>query len=48
MEIVKTLAGGVVVIGIITAFGIRSTGLAKLATSGGKATSGIFRSVERP
>ena len=47
-EALKIGAGGVVIIGIITAAGIRSTGLSRLSLAGGTATSRIFRSVERP
>jgi hypothetical protein len=47
-EAFKTVAGGIVIVGIITAAGIRSTGLSKLTLAGGTATSRIFRSVERP
>jgi hypothetical protein len=47
-EVMKTLAGGIVVIGIISAAGIRSTGLAKLTTAGTTGGARLFRAVERP
>lgn len=48
MEIAKTLAGGVVVIGIITAFGLHASGLSKVGAVGFSGTSQVFRSVEKP
>lgn len=47
MDTVKVIAGGIVAVGLITAFGLHASGLAQLATSGGKATSQIFNTAER-
>ena len=42
----KLFLGGVVAIGLVTAFGLHATGLAKLATAGGKAGSGLLGTAE--
>lgn len=47
MEIGKTLAAGLVAIGLVTAFGLHSSGLAKLAQSGGTAGSGLLKTAEQ-
>jgi len=47
MEIAKILASGVVVIGLVTAFGIHANQLAKLPRPTGKAFQGILHTAER-
>jgi hypothetical protein len=47
MDLVKTLASGVVVIGIITAFGLHATQLAKLPKPTGAAVSGVLNTAEK-
>jgi hypothetical protein len=47
MDLVKTLASGVVVIGIITAFGLHATQLAKLPKPTGQAVSGVLNTAEK-
>jgi hypothetical protein len=47
MDLVKTLASGVVVIGIITAFGLHASQLAKLPKPTGSAISGVLHTAEK-
>jgi hypothetical protein len=47
MEIVKILASGIVVIGLVTAFGLHATQLAKLPAPTGKAFSGVLNTAEK-
>lgn len=47
MDLAKTLVGGIVVIGLVTAFGMHATGLSKLAGAGGKASSGLLNTAEK-
>lgn len=47
MEIVKILASGIVVIGLVTAFGIHANQLAKLPKPTGQAFSGVLKTAER-
>jgi hypothetical protein len=47
MEIAKILASGVVVIGLVTAFGLHATQLAKLPKPTGQAFSGILNTAEK-
>jgi hypothetical protein len=47
MDLFKTFISGVVVIGLVTALGTHATGLSKLATSGGKAASGLLNTAEK-
>lgn len=47
MDIVKVLASGVVVIGLVTAFGIHANQLAKLPKPTGQAFSGVLKTAER-
>ena len=44
----KTIASGVVVIGLVAAVGIHSTGLTKFSKGTIGATGGLFQKVERP
>ena len=47
MEIVKLLASGIVIIGLVTAFGIHAGQLAKLPKPTGQAFSGVLKTAER-
>lgn len=47
MDIFKTFVSGVVVIGLVAAVGIHASGLSKVATSGGKAASGLLNTAEK-
>lgn len=47
MDIVKVLASGVVVIGLVTAFGLHATQLAKLPKPTGQAFSGVLNTAEK-
>lgn len=47
MDILKTLVGGVVVIGLVTAFGLHAKNLAKLPKPTGQAVSGVLGTAER-
>lgn len=42
MDIVKTFVSGIVVIGLVTAVGLHATGLAKVTTATGSASSGLL------
>jgi len=46
MDIVKTLVAGVVVIGLVTAFGLHANQLAKLPKPTGQAFSGVLHTAE--
>ena len=45
-SVIKTIASGVVVIGVIAAIGIHSNGLTKFSTGTIKSTGGLFHTVE--
>ena len=47
MDVVKTLVGGIVVIGLVTAFGLHATQLAKLPKPTGQAISGVLGTAEK-
>lgn len=47
MDVVKTLVGGVVVIGLVTAFGLHAKNLSKLPKPTGQAVSGVLGTAER-
>lgn len=47
MDVVKTFVSGVVIIGLVTAFGLHASGLSQVATSGGKAASGLLGTAEK-
>lgn len=47
MDIVKILASGVVVIGLVTAFGLHANQLAKLPKPTGQAFSGVLNTAEK-
>lgn len=47
MDIVKILASGVVVIGLVTAFGLHADQLAKLPKPTGQAFSGVLGTAEK-
>jgi hypothetical protein len=47
VDIVKVLASGIVVIGLVTAFGIHANQLAKLPKPTGQAFSGVLKTAER-
>ena len=47
MEIAKILASGIVVIGLVTAFGLHASNLAKLPKPTGQALSGVLRTAEK-
>lgn len=47
MDIVKVLASGVVVIGLVTAFGLHANQLAKLPKPTGQAFSGVLNTAEK-
>jgi hypothetical protein len=46
MDLAKTFVSGVVIIGLVTAFGLHASGLSKLATAGGKAGGGLLHTAE--
>jgi hypothetical protein len=48
MDLAKTIASGVVVIGIITAFGLHAKGLSQVGKTGFAGTAKVFRAVEKP
>lgn len=45
-DVVRTLASGVVAIGLVAAIGIHSGGLTKFSTGTIKSTGGLFHTVE--
>jgi hypothetical protein len=47
MDTVKMLVGGIVVIGLVTAFGLHATQLAKLPKPTGQAVSGVLGTAEK-
>jgi hypothetical protein len=47
MDIVKVLVSGVVVIGLVTAFGLHAAQLAKLPKPTGQAFSGVLNTAEK-
>jgi hypothetical protein len=47
MELVKILASGIVVIGLVTAFGLHASQLAKLPKPTGQAISGVLGTAEK-
>lgn len=47
MKLGEIFITGVVAIGLVTAFGIHASQLSKLASSGGKAGSGLINTAER-
>lgn len=47
MDIAKTFVAGVVAIGLVTAFGLHSTGLTSLVKAGGSAGSGLIGTAEK-
>jgi hypothetical protein len=47
METLKMLIGGVVVIGLVTAFGLHATQLAKLPKPTGQAVSNVLGTAEK-
>lgn len=47
MSTIETFVAGVVAIGLVTAFGLHATQLAKLAQSGGQAGSGLLNTAEK-
>jgi hypothetical protein len=47
MDILKTMVGGVVVIGLVTAFGLHARNLAKLPKPTGQAVSGVLGTAEK-
>lgn len=47
MDTVKTLASGIVIIGLVTAFGLHASQLAKLPAPTGKAFSGVLNTAEK-
>ncbi len=47
MELLKVFVSGVVVIGLVTAFGIHATGLAKVGKVGFKGSQGLLHTAER-
>lgn len=46
MDLAKTFVSGVVIIGLVTAFGLHASGLANLTKAGGKAGSGLLHTAE--
>lgn len=46
MDAVRALVSGFVVIGLVTAVGLHGTGLSKVLSSGGTATSKVFSATE--
>jgi hypothetical protein len=47
MDIVKVLVSGVVVMGLVTAFGLHAAQLAKLPKPTGQALSGVLNTAEK-
>jgi hypothetical protein len=47
MELAKILVSGIVVIGLVTAFGLHASQLAKLPQPTGKAISGVLNTAEK-
>jgi len=47
MELAKILVSGIVVIGLVTAFGLHASQLAKLPAPTGKAISGVLNTAEK-
>jgi hypothetical protein len=47
MELAKILVSGIVVIGLVTAFGLHASQLAKLPKPTGQAISGILGTAEK-
>jgi hypothetical protein len=47
MDAFKTLVSGVVVIGLVTAFGLHAQALAKLPKPTGQAVSGVLGTAEK-
>jgi hypothetical protein len=47
MDFLKTATTGVIAIGLVTAFGLHASGLAKVGTAGGKAFSGVLNTAEK-
>jgi hypothetical protein len=47
MDAFKTLVSGVVIIGLVTAFGLHATQLAKLPKPTGQAVSGVLGTAEK-
>jgi hypothetical protein len=47
MDVVKTLVAGIVVIGLVTAFGLHAKNLAKLPKPTGQAISGVLGTAEK-
>ena len=47
MDVVKVLASGVVLIGLVTAFGLHASQLAKLPKPTGQAFSGALNTAEK-
>jgi hypothetical protein len=47
MDLAKVFVSGIVVIGLVTAFGLHATGLARLTQAGGRAGSGLLNTAER-
>ena len=43
MDLAKTFVSGIVVIGLVTAFGLHANGLSKLTKAGGSAGQGLLR-----
>lgn len=46
MDVLRAFVSGVVAIGLVAAIGMHGTGLAAVATSGGKAASGVLGTAE--
>jgi hypothetical protein len=46
VDILKTFVAGIVAIGLITAFGLHATGLARLTKSAGSAGQGLLGTAE--
>lgn len=44
---IKLLIGGIVAVGVITAFGLHSAQLSQLPKPTGQAVSGVFNTVEK-
>jgi len=42
MDLAKTFVSGIVIIGLVTAFGLHATGLSKFTASAGKAGQGLL------
>jgi hypothetical protein len=46
MDLFKTIIGGVVVIGVITAIGLRASGLSQVGKTGFQGTAGLIKTAE--